>query len=112
MPSSILSLGKFNQLGVVGSSGDILSSNIQGTIRSISSGANLKFGGSNSPGVDPVRFGVWNLQGSDTPVNYSNEGRGNPAAADNNPNYSNEGRNNMTTYSDSASNAIDTSSRG
>jgi hypothetical protein len=59
--SSILSLGNFNQPGVVGSNGDISSSNIQGTINSILSGINLKSGGSD--------------------VNYSNEGRGNPGAA-------------------------------
>ena len=84
-PSAIMALGNFNQPGVVGSNGDTVSSNIQGTINSISSGENLRFGGT----------------GEDT--NYSNEGRGNrgaEAAALNNPNYSNEGRgqNNITTY--------------
>lgn len=72
IPTSISALNSsFNQPGVVGSSGDIISQGIQDTLSSIASGANLKFGGN---------------------PNYSNEGR-NYTAANNNANYGNEGRN-------------------
>ena len=74
-PQSIVALTKFNQPGVISSSGNILSQNIQNTIKSITSGDNLKFGGS---GENP---------------NYSHEGRNADTS-----NYSNEGKNHKTIY--------------
>ena len=105
-PLAITALGKFNQSGIVGSIGDVLSSNIQGTIAAVSSGANLRFGSNDGAYTGDVKWmndimidgSSINSRASDAAAaannpNYSNEGRA-ATAATNNPNYSNEGRGN------------------
>ena len=47
-PNVISALNTFNQPGIVSSYGDTVSSNIQNTLNSITSGRNLSFGGSDS----------------------------------------------------------------